>query len=254
MEQQIESVMKRARGYWFVDGFTEIIVGVLFLVMDGALILREMTPQATFYIQIGTLFREIGLIKLVGFIAAVALLWVLKNRFTYRRTGFVREKISTWAQMGILLRNAVLIFLVPMMLFILAFIVLPAIRNILFLMPAWLPAFMGMLLAVIFYVAGRWMGLARFEGIGACMLLSGLGVAGWQVWEGLPVMPAAVLQSDDLLALPNVLQAPVADVFNRTLVAVGVLIFLWGVTFLISGLITFLRYRRENPAPGKVEA
>jgi hypothetical protein len=254
MADPIEAAMKRTRGYWFVDGFTEMIAGALFLVMGGVLFLRGLSPQATVFIQLDALIREIGLIKQVGIIVAVALLWLLKDRFTYRRTGYVRGKKVTWAQIGMLIRNAVFIFLIPVVLFIGALLLVPSLRVILFAMPVWLPALIGLVLATVSIAAGRWMGLARFQWAGIGILLAALAVDAWQLTQGLPALPAMLSQTDLTLALPDILQAPVTDNINRTFSAVGMFILITGIIFLVSGLITFLRYRKENPEPYKEEA
>jgi hypothetical protein len=39
------------------------------------------------------------------------------------------------------------------------------------------------------------------------------------------------------------------DAANRSLNSLGFLILVTGSIFLVSGLITFLRYRKENPVP-----
>ena len=58
---------------------------------------------------------------------------------------------------------------------------------------------------------------------------------------GLPILPANVQ--------PEIFQPAVVEIINRALTSLGVLILLSGVILALSGLVTFLRYRAENPTP-----
>jgi hypothetical protein len=44
------------------------------------------------------------------------------------------------------------------------------------------------------------------------------------------------------------------ETLTRALAGVGVVTLVSGIGFAVSGLVTFLRYRKENPAPYKEEA
>ena len=93
------------------------------------------------------------------------------------------------------------------------------------------------------------MGLRRFAVLGFLTLLAGLGISAWQFSAGLPRIPAE-LQSISLAALPEAL----VESLNLTFIGIGLLSLLFGIFFVISGLLTFLRYRKENPLPGKEQA
>jgi hypothetical protein len=254
MDNQLDMLLKRGRNYWFVDGFTEIMAGVLFFMMGGALILRGISPQATLLDQLAAMIREIGLIKLVGFLAAALLLWVLKDRFTYRRTGFVRGKRVSMTQLVLLARNAVLMVLFPAISFLLAFFLLPAVRNTLFSASVWLPFLLGSLWAVLCFVAGEWIGLPRFRWIALGICIAGIVIAIWQYLLGLPATPVNGIDPNPWLAIPGALQAPLAEVVRRIFSAVGTLTLVTGVILLLSGIVTFFRYRKENPVPYQEEA
>jgi hypothetical protein len=45
------------------------------------------------------------------------------------------------------------------------------------------------------------------------------------------------------------LQPSVLESISRTLSSMGALILVTGIILILSGVITFLRYRKENPTP-----
>jgi hypothetical protein len=98
------------------------------------------------------------------------------------------------------------------------------------------------------------MGLRRFRLMGALILLAGIVVGVWQLVIGLPNFPVEALQSNSLAALPEVVRAPMAETINRTFISIGLLTLVSGTVFAISGVVTFLRYRKENPVPYREEA
>jgi hypothetical protein len=85
------------------------------------------------------------------------------------------------------------------------------------------------------------MGLRRFRLLGAMILLAGMVVGIWQYAMGLPAFPANVQ--------PGILQPQVLEIINRTLTSLGFLTLASGAILMFSGLVTFLRYRKENPIP-----
>jgi uncharacterized membrane protein YidH (DUF202 family) len=73
------------------------------------------------------------------------------------------------------------------------------------------------------------------------MLLAGIAVGIGQFAIGLQAFPANLQ--------PGVLQSSVVESVGRTLASLSFLILISGVILMISGVFTFLRYRKENPAP-----
>ncbi len=243
MNTQIDTAVKRARGYWFVDGFTEMIAGVLLILLGGVLVQRGLAPQASFLAQLTSIAGEVSIVKLVGIVAAILVLVWLKNRFTYPRTGFARGKWVTAAQVLSFLGKAILFVLLPVLGLVVALICLLPVRGVLVSMPAWFPAGLGVLWAVLCILAGEWMGLRRFRLLAALILLAGIAIGAWQLVIGLPAVPV------EALANPWYAQAPIAGMINRTFVSVGLVTMVSGAAFVLSGLVTFLRYRKENPHP-----
>jgi hypothetical protein len=73
------------------------------------------------------------------------------------------------------------------------------------------------------------------------ILLAGIKVGIWQYAMGLPVLP------ENMQA--GIFQPSMLEIINRTMTSLGVLILICGVIFILSGFVTFLRYRKENPTP-----
>ncbi|HEY5118891.1 MAG TPA: hypothetical protein VII90_05505 [Anaerolineales bacterium] len=254
MDSQIESVMKRGRGYWFVDGFTEILVGILFILLGGITLLSGIVPQNSFLSQFVSLAESAAIVKLLGLILAVLGLWWLKDRFTYPRTGFVREKGVSRSQLLVFLRNAVLIAILPVLGLIIPLFVVPAVRGAIFSMPVWFPPVVGIFWGALCILLGEWTALRRFRLLGVVIMLAGISIGAWQLTLGLPNVPADALRATILSPLPDVLWAPLEESLNRVLTGVGLLTLLSGIAFAVSGLATFLRYRKENPVPYREES
>ena len=249
MDNTIDTAVKRGRGYWFVDGFTELLAGVLFVLLGGALLARALIPQDSFLSRFMGIVGDVSVIKVLGFFVAIALLSWLKDRFTYPRTGFARGKRVTFAELAVFVRNIFLLVILPLLACATMFILIPDARVALFSMPAWLPGGLGVLWVVLSWVAAERMGLPRFRWLGAGMLVAGLAVGAWQWAAGFPVVPVEALHADLMGPLPEVLRVPLEETVNRAYISLGVLIVPVGVLFAVSGLITFLRYRKENPVP-----
>lgn len=235
MNIQIDAVVKRARGYWFVDGFTEIATGVLFIILAGFTLSSNNTSQTPFLSWLLSVAGEIVIVKIVSFLVVILMLWWLKDNFTYPRTGFVRGQITA-AQIFTIIRNMILFLLLPIAGLLIASMLIVSTGSVLASMPMWFPVGLGLVWAALVLLAGEWMGLHRFRLLGGMTLLAGFGVGFWQLKMGLPDIPANI-------------QPPVLESINRTLTSLGLILLISGVTIIVSGILTFMRYRRENPQP-----
>jgi hypothetical protein len=238
---QIDTAIKRARGYWFVDGFTEMAIGGFFLLLAGILTLRWNTPQTSSPSQFLSIAGEISIAKFFGLLVVVLVLWWLKDHFTYPRTGFVRGNRVTAAQVLILIRNVILFLLLPIFGLISLSLLIASAGSVLSSMPTWFPVGVGMIWAVLCVWAGSWMGLRRFQIMGILILLAGVKVGIWQYAIGLPDFPANTQA--------GIFQPAVLEIIQRTMTSLGFLILIAGALLALSGFVTFLRYRKENPTP-----
>jgi hypothetical protein len=241
MNVQIDAAIKRARAYWFVDGFTELATGGFFVLLAGILLLRWNTPQASFTSRFLSIAGEISIAKLFGLLIVALILWWLKDHFTYPRTGFVRGNRVTTAQVLVLIRNIILFLLLPIFGLLALSMLAASAGSVLSSMPIWFPIGVSLIWAVLCVWAGNWMGLRRFQIIGVLILLAGIKVGIWQYAMGLPAL------TENMQA--GIFQPTTMEIINRTLISLGVLILIAGVILILSGFATFLRYRKENPTP-----
>jgi hypothetical protein len=245
MNMQIDATIKRARGYWFVDGFIEIAAGVLFIILAIFMLISMNTSQASFTSWFLSVTGEIVIVKLVSFVVVVLILWWLKDHFTYPRTGLVRGRI-TMNQILVLLKNLILFLLLPIIGMLIASLLVTSTNSVLSSMPVWFPAGLGVLWGILLAFAGEWMGLRRFRWMAGVILILGIGIGIWQWTMGLPNIPVNIQ--------PDLSQPAVLESINRSLVSLGYMLIGSGIVFLISGILTFMRYRKENPQPYEEEA
>jgi hypothetical protein len=245
MNVQIDNAVKRARGYWFVDGFIEIAAGVLFIILAVFLLLSMNSSQTSISAWFLSVTGEVIILKTVSFVIVVLILWRLKDNFTYPRTGLVRGKITT-AQIFALLKNLIIFLLLPIIGLLTASLLATSTGSVLSSMPIWFPIGLGVLWSILLVLAGEWMGLQRFRWIAVFILLTGIAAAIWQWTMGLPDIPAATQ--------PQLLQQLVLESINRSLTSLSFIMVGSGITFMISGGLTFVQYRKENPQPYEEEA
>lgn len=253
-KQQIDKTIKRGRGYWFVDGFTELLAGGVFILMGGVLLGYGITPRYSSLAQFTSVASEVSLVKIFGVILALLALGWLKNRFTYPRTGFVREKRISVAQALTFIWVALLVLLVIVLSLMAAFLFVPATRTLIFSVPIWLPIGLGVIWSILCMVMGERLGLHRFRVLGVFILLTGIAVGIWQLVVGLPSFPVEALLANPLETLPVVLHAPLIESVNRTITGLGSITLVFGVLLIVSGAVTLLRYRKANPVPYGEEA
>ena len=245
MNKQIDLMVKRGRGYWFVDGFTEMTAGGFFLLLAGILF-NGTAAQDSFPAWFLSIAGKILIAKVFGALIAVLILWWTKDHFTYPRTGYARGNRITAAQASIVIRNAVLFLLLPMFGLLAISMLATSEGSVLATMPIWFPIGVGFIWTVLYVPAGEWLGLRRFRLLGSATLLAGIVVGFWQLTMKLPAFPANTQ--------PGILQPFVLGSINRTLYSLGFLVALSGIILLFSGIVTFLRYRKENPLPYAEEA
>jgi hypothetical protein len=241
MDTDIKTAIQRVRGYWFVDGFTEMAAGGVFILLAALLRFSGNASPATFSTWLLSMAGEIAIAKFAGGLAAILILWWLKDHFTYPRTGFVRGQRITAAQISMILRSIALFLFLPILGLLGAGLLLTSSDSILAAMPAGFPVGLGIVWAALFLLSGEWMGIARFRILGGLTLLAGIAIGAWQLAAGLPG-----LSPNAQSGLPPAL---VVESINRTLVNLGFLTLICGVGLLFSGLVAFIQYRKENPSP-----
>jgi len=245
MNVQIDNALKRARGYWFVDGFIEIAAGILFIILAVFVLINTNASQTSFSAWFLSVTGKVVILKIVSFVIVILILWWLKDNFTYPRTGLVRGKITA-AQIFALFKNVLLFLLLPAAGLLIASLFVTSTGSVLASMPIWFPIGLGILWGILLVWAGEWIAIQRFRWIAIFILIIGIGVGFWQWTMGLPSIPATI----EL----NLLQSPVLESINRSLTSLGFVLIGSGIVFILSGAITFIQYRKENPQPYSEEA
>jgi hypothetical protein len=88
MNQTIEGTMQRTRQYWYIDGFSEMLTGLVFLLLGIVnCISGIVSPSAGSAVMVGIGYP---LIILGGTFAGRGWVRFLKEKITYPRTGFVK--------------------------------------------------------------------------------------------------------------------------------------------------------------------
>jgi hypothetical protein len=239
MVMDINAAVKRGRGYLFVDGFAEMAAGVVFALLGGVLLLGGLMPAEPLLSRIVATGTGVLIVKATGFAAAALGIWWLKDRFTYPRTGYVRQKRISVSQVLVLARNAFLVLALPLLVLGAAMALVPPMRGALFSIPIWAPALLGGVWGIPCYWLGEWTGLQRFRLLGIGILFAGVTVGGVQL----------------LMGAPNPLASgSPAQTLSRTLASAGSLTILCGAALALSGLVTFLHYKEENPMPSGRES
>ena len=241
MNVPIDKTIKRARAYWFIDGFTEMAAGGFLVLLAGLMPFSGRVSSTAFPSWFLSTAGKIIIANVIGILAVILILWWLKDHFTYPRTGFARGKRITLTQVLMIIRNVILFLLVPILGLLVASLLITPPGNVLASMPVWFPIGISIVWMVLIVSAGEWMGLFRFRILGGLILLSGVAIGIWQLISGLPVIPANIQLS--------VLRPGVVESLSRTLTSLDLLVLLSGAILIFSGFITFLRYRRENPLP-----
>ena len=241
MNVQIDTAIKRTRAYWFVDGFTEMAAGGFFILLAGILLLRWNAPLTSSPSRFLSIAGEISIAKFFGLLIVILILWWLKDHFTYPRTGFVRGNRVSAAQVLILIRNIVLFLFLPIFGLLALSLLIASAGSVLSSMPVWFPVGVSLIWAIFFVLGGEWMGVRRFRLLGGLILLAGLAIGFWQISMGLPALPSNIQ--------PDISQPSVLEIINRAFAGLGFLILVTGVILMLTGLVTFLRYRKQNPTP-----
>lgn len=87
MSNNIDSVMRETRRYWYDDGFAELLIGLLFSIISAGLYLQYRATGNRFWLMV----IIVGMM-IVIFTSGFIIRWMLtqlKKTVTYPRTGYV---------------------------------------------------------------------------------------------------------------------------------------------------------------------
>lgn len=164
-DTELREIERRTRRYFYEDGFVEIAVGLLFLILGGyffASVTLAETSRVRSWLQASLLLVICAGVFLVG-----RLVRFLKTRITYPRTGYVAYKKRADGprrRVAAGLSGAVIGASLSALLAI-----SPSAK-------AWLPALNGLLLAAAVYLFARRADVPRFHVLAAVSAVIGLAV------------------------------------------------------------------------------
>ena len=165
-ENEIRDLERRTRRYFYDDGFVEIAVGLLFVLLGGYFLAGVALPADS---PVKTwLDASLVLVIAAGMFLVGRLVRFLKQRITYPRTGYVEYKkkdTRPGRSLGAALSGGVIAAALAAF-----FTVSPSGM-------AWLPAINGVLLAVACHLFARRSEVGRFHILAAASAIIGLGVA-----------------------------------------------------------------------------
>ncbi len=240
----IQTLMLRARRYWFVDGIWESSLGLVFLANGMAFLMLIVMPNTFIY--------PLVLILLLSGIAGPFLIRRLKASITYPRTGYAGSQppLSPGVRRGVLLVQVVGVafgwLTIPAAIFLPRLTAgQPEFRAAINMIPLFvgmiLPFVAGVTLAGILFSWGRAYRIERFYPLAAFSALLGTGLSLSATVNGFH------LSSDILGPLLNVGRFW-GDMFS-SLFNLVIYFTLMGLALLGSGLIAFRAYLRQHPAP-----
>lgn len=153
MKDDIDKTVKRTRRYWFIDGLTEIAVGVIFLLVGLLFLVESFAPPDSPLAHISAL--GLPVIVILGWLVASRLVGAAKARLTYPRTGYVeyrrpptRQRVNRFV-VGAAVGAGVG--------FVVATLALTAPASL-----AWIPALQGLLIGAFWAYFGWHFALTRF--------------------------------------------------------------------------------------------
>jgi hypothetical protein len=164
MNDEIDQVVKRTRQYWFTDGFVEISLGGIFIILGIYFYLQSALPPDSlllFILQAGFVLVIFGAVFMGKYIVNR-----LKSRLTFPRTGYVAYQPATKKQrmlsVGIALTMAALIAAL--------FLTTPISMN-------WIPAITGFVVAIVWLISASRVGLVRFYLLAVFSSVMGVGLS-----------------------------------------------------------------------------
>ena len=204
MTASIQNLTRRTYQYWYNDGLTELAAGTLILLI-GLINLALALLNSSMLNTIALILQPLVLVG--GYFAINGIVKSLKERYIYPRTGYVAYRKPEGRRLHLLRAMAALLGLV---IAIAAALLLRVIQE------AWLPALVGIFLALFMTYLGFKLGLIRFYIL-----------AGFTIFLGLA---AAWLQLNDL--------------YSKAFIYSG-----FGLALIVSGSLTLWHYYQSTQPP-----
>jgi hypothetical protein len=204
MTTSIKNLTRRTYQNWYNDGLTELAAGTLILLIGLINLVLAQLNSNTFN-QMALILQPLVLVG--GYFAFNGIIKPLKERFVYPRTGYVAYRQAEGKRLLLLRGVAVLLAMI---------IAMTAAFLLRIVKEAWLPAFVGLFLAVLMTCLGFKLGLVRFFILAGFTILLGLAAAWFQF----------------------------NDLFAKAFIYSG-----FGLALIVSGSLTLWHYFRSTQPP-----
>jgi hypothetical protein len=166
MTTSINNLTRRTYQYWYNDGLTELAAGTLILLIGLINLILALLNSSTLN-QMALILQPLVLVG--GYFALNGIIKPLKERYVYPRTGYVAYRQPEGKRL-LLLRGVAVVL--AMIIAMTAAFLLRIVKE------AWLPAFVGLFLALLMTYLGFKIGLVRFIILAGFTILLGL-VTAW---------------------------------------------------------------------------
>ncbi|PKN91998.1 MAG: hypothetical protein CVU44_17040 [Chloroflexi bacterium HGW-Chloroflexi-6] len=245
MKNNIEVAMQRAQGYWFIDGLSEILSGIMLALLGTVFFFRAQVQNAE---QVFSASNAKDTILILGLSLGMATVVWLKQKITYRRTGYVEPRLENFgARLQKYWKVIALIAGVPFVL-ILLMLVFPWARAGLFYGMTWIPAAIGFGFGIFMFVQAKQTGLKRFRIL--CYLDFTLAVM-LVLLAGLHnlnhALPAQLFAGPLSGPMPAELAQAMQTNMDYASWLIAILCAGLGLSRLVSGIFTLARYLQANP-------
>lgn len=161
MSQEIKKLMQDAYRYFYDDGLVELAIGGLFVIIAAAMLVMKLFVLGTPYAWLMGVILPVLVIGLT--FGTKSLLEMLKERLTYRRTGYVRYRDQPSRGRWVVIIGAVALGVIAIV-----------------FQPEWsqyMSIYEGGLLAIILVYMGYRVGLVRLYVLATIAALAGIGAA-----------------------------------------------------------------------------
>lgn len=161
MSQDIRKLMQDAYRYFYDDGLVELAIGGLFVIIAAAMLAMKLFVLDTPYAWLMGVILPLLLLALT--FGVKRLLGTLKERVTYRRTGYVRYRDQPTRGRWIIIAASFALAVISLV-----------------LKPEWsrhMSIYEGGILAIILFYMGHRVRLGRLYGLAVFALLAGIGAA-----------------------------------------------------------------------------
>jgi hypothetical protein len=246
MNDRLSEVSRRVHGYWYIDGLAEIGCGILLTLIGIPYLLWSLASPASRLARFASNSKVY--ILLFGLILLFFVVKLIKQKSTYPRSGYIKERPPErkWILKLVILILA-LTLLFPLL--IGGFRLFPNFRLVFLNSMYYYPGIIGFIITSGLLVSGSRTGIYRFYTLAGVAALLSMGLM-WVSFQALIQHPfeLSFFPSLDFNAqLPPEAATVFLALFRVATQELGIFFAFFGLAMLISGLIGRYKYLSTNP-------